>query len=61
MGAGDRLGAIVPSRKASLIAVDASGASKGIEESLVSGIEPEQITWLDDIDFGVDEIPSRRF
>ena len=61
LGAGDRLGAIVPSRKASLIAVDASGASKGIEESLVSGIEPEQITWLDDIDFGVDEIPSRRF
>ena len=59
LGAGDRLGAIVPSRKASLIAVDVSGSSNDIEESLVSGVEPKQITWLEDIHFEADKISAR--
>ena len=54
LGFGDELGAIEPGRKASLIAVrlPAEPLPEGaadVEEWLLSGIRPSQITWLDDV------------
>ena len=50
LGAGDRFGAIAPSRPASLIAVELSGRTEDVEEYLLSGIEPDRIAWLEDLD-----------
>ena len=46
LGAGDRFGAVAASRPASLIAVEMPARTDDVEEYLVSGIEPERITWL---------------
>ena len=50
LGAGDRFGVIAPSRPASLIAVELPGRTDDVEEYLLSGIEPDLITWLADLD-----------
>ena len=52
LGAGDRFGVIAPSRPASLIAVELRGATDDVEEYLLSGIEPDCVTWLADLDAG---------
>ena len=52
LGAGDRFGAIAPAMPASLIAVELPGRTDDVEEYLVSGIEPDRITWLADLDGG---------
>ena len=52
LGVGSELGAIAPSRRAGLIAVELPGPVDDVEEYLVSGIEPAQITWLEDISAG---------
>ena len=54
LGFGDELGAIEPGRKASLVAVrlPAGPLPEGagdVEEWLLTGIQPDQITWLDDV------------
>ena len=54
LGFGDELGTIEPGRKASLIAVRLPAApipegAADVEEWLLSGIQPRQITWLDDV------------
>ena len=49
LGFGDELGAIEPSRRAALIAVELPGPIDDVEEYLLSGIEPDQISWLEDI------------
>ncbi len=52
LGAGDRFGVIAPSRPASLIAVELRGATDDVEEYLLSGIEPDSVTWLADLESG---------
>ena len=52
LGAGDRFGAIAPSRPAALIAVELPGPTRDVEEYLLSGIEPDRVTWLADIPSG---------
>ena len=52
LGAGDRLGVIAPSRPAALIAVELRGATDDVEEYLLSGIEPDSVTWLADLESG---------
>ena len=47
LGRGAALGAITPGRRASLIAVDLPGGRDDVEQYLVSGIEPEQIAWVE--------------
>lgn len=48
LGRGRTHGAVEPGRRAALIAVDISGAGADVEEYLLNGVRPEQITWLDD-------------
>ncbi len=48
LGYGDALGAIVPGRRASLIAVAGAAPGDDVEEYLVSGIRADQVTWLAD-------------
>ena len=52
LGAGDRFGAIAASRPASLIAVELPSPTDDVEEYLLSGIEPDLITWLAELDSG---------
>ena len=52
LGAGDRFGAIAPSRPAALIAVELPGRTDDVEEYLLSGIEPDRIAWLADLEEG---------
>ena len=49
LGRSDALGVIAPSRRAALIVVQLPGPVEDVEEYLVSGIEPEQVTWLDEL------------
>ncbi len=49
LAAEDRFGSIRPGRQAALIAVDLSSPVDDVEEYLLGGIEPEQVTWLEDI------------
>ncbi len=46
LGFDDRLGSIDVGKRAELIAVDVPGGVTDVEEYLVSGIEPRQITWV---------------
>jgi cytosine/adenosine deaminase-related metal-dependent hydrolase len=47
LGFGDELGTIEPGKRAALIAVRLPGDAVDVEEYLVSGIEPDQVTWLE--------------
>jgi imidazolonepropionase-like amidohydrolase len=47
LGFGDDFGAIDVGRRASLIAVSIPAGVDDVEEYLVAGIEPDQVTWLD--------------
>lgn len=47
LGHGRTLGAIEPSRRAALIAVETPDTVRDVEEYLLSGIVPEQVVWLD--------------
>jgi cytosine/adenosine deaminase-related metal-dependent hydrolase len=47
LGWGDDYGSIESGKRAALIAVRLPEGVRDVEEYLVSGIEPEQITWLD--------------
>ena len=47
LGRGRTHGAIAPARRAALIAVETPETVKDVEEYLLTGIEPEQIVWLD--------------
>lgn len=47
LGFGDELGDIQPGRLASLIAVQVPDGVDDVEEYLVRGVSPEQVTWLD--------------
>ena len=40
-------GSIEPGKLARLLAVEIPGGARSVEEYLVSGIEPEQVRWLD--------------
>ncbi len=46
LGYGDTLGVIARGRRASLIAVACAAPVDDVEEYLVSGIRPDQVTWL---------------
>lgn len=46
LGLDRRLGSITPGKRAELIAVALPGTIADVEEYLVSGIEPSQITWV---------------
>lgn len=46
LGFGDEFGAIAPGLRAELLAVDVPASVQDVEEYLVSGIVPEQVTWL---------------
>lgn len=46
LGFGDELGTLEPGKRAELIAVDVPASTVDVEEYLVTGIEPSQITWL---------------
>ena len=46
LGFGGRFGAIEVGYKAALIAVSGATAVDDVEEYLVGGIQPEQVTWL---------------
>ena len=48
LGFADELGAITPGRCADLIAVDVPRDVSDVEEYLVGGITPDQVTWLED-------------
>ena len=48
LGFHDELGTIEPGRRAALIAVDLPDGIQDVEEYLMSGIEPEQVHWLDE-------------
>ena len=50
LGRGSSLGAIEVGRPAALIVVSFLGSVSNVEEYIVSGIEPQQITWLKDVD-----------
>ena len=52
LGRGRTHGAIEPSRRAALIAVETPETTKDVEEYLLTGIEPEQIVWLDGAEDG---------
>lgn len=52
LGRGRTHGAIEPSRRAALIAVETPATVRDVEEYLLTGIEPEQIAWLDGGDAG---------
>ena len=52
LGRGGTHGAIEVSRRASLIAVETPAGIPDVEEYLLTGIEPEQIVWLDGADEG---------
>ena len=52
LGRGRSHGAIEASRRAALIAVETPAAVRDVEEYLLTGIEPEQIAWLDEADEG---------
>ncbi len=47
LGFGSELGSIEAGKQASLISVRLPGAVGDVEEYLVSGVEPDAITWLD--------------
>jgi len=47
LGRGRTHGAIEPSRRAALIAVQAPETVRDVEEYLLTGIVPEQVVWLD--------------
>lgn len=47
LGFGDALGAIAPGLRAELIAVDVPSRVRDVEEYLVSGIGPDQVTWVE--------------
>ena len=47
LGYGASLGAVAPGRRASLIAVACPESVGDVEEYLVSGIEPEQVAWVE--------------
>lgn len=49
LGRGGTHGAVEPSRRAALIAVETPEAVPDVEEYLLTGIEPEQIAWLDPV------------
>lgn len=46
LGFGDELGTLAPGKRAELIAIPVPAGVPDVEEYLVSGIEPSQITWL---------------
>ncbi|MEW6319966.1 MAG: amidohydrolase family protein [Acidobacteriota bacterium] len=46
LGLDGELGSIEPGKRAALIAVRLPGPVADVEEALVSGIEPRQVTWL---------------
>ena len=46
LGRGRTHGAVEPSRRAALIAVETAESVRDVEEYLLTGIEPEQIAWL---------------
>ena len=48
LGFGDELGQIVAGRRAALIAVGVPRDVSDVEEYLVGGIAPDQVTWLED-------------
>ena len=52
LGRGRTHGAIETSRRSALIAVETPAAVQDVEEYLLTGIEPEQIAWLDEADEG---------
>jgi len=47
LGFGTELGSIAPGKRGQLIAVRLPPSCSDVEEYLVSGIEPGDITWLD--------------
>lgn len=49
LAAADRFGSLRAGRQAALIGVDLPGPVDDVEEYLLSGIQPEQIVWLEDI------------
>ena len=46
LGFGGELGVIAPGYKALLVAVRYAGVVSDVEEYLVNGIKPEQVTWI---------------
>jgi cytosine/adenosine deaminase-related metal-dependent hydrolase len=48
LGFGDEYGTIEPGKRASLIAVTVPERVSDVEEYLVSGVQPDAITWLDE-------------
>lgn len=55
LGRGRTHGAIEPSRRAALIAVETPATVWDVEEYLLTGIDPERIVWLGEADHGPDE------
>lgn len=47
LGLGDELGSLTPGKRAEMVAVTLPRHVVDVEEYLVSGIEPAQITWVD--------------
>ena len=52
LGFGDQLGTIAPGYRAALVAVECAEPVDDVEEYLVSGVEPSQVMWLDEIPGG---------
>jgi cytosine/adenosine deaminase-related metal-dependent hydrolase len=50
LGFGDVLGAIAPGLRASLVAVEVPRHLRDVEEYLVSGVEPAQVSWVEPTD-----------
>jgi len=48
LGFGNELGAIVPGYRAALISVNCSKNVNDVEEYLVSGVQPDKISWLEE-------------
>jgi imidazolonepropionase-like amidohydrolase len=46
LGFGDTLGTIEPGKRAELITVSVPEGAGDVEEYLLSGIEPDQVRWL---------------
>jgi aminodeoxyfutalosine deaminase len=46
LGFGDTLGTIEPGKRAELIAVTVPEGANDVEEYLLSGIDPDQVTWV---------------